>query len=85
MKLARVAGTVVSTFNAPVFDNQRLLLCDYLNPAGEPTGVLVDNAVDLVREVSPRPSAAEVARWVRMAQGEEVNTTDLSQCDSEVC
>lgn len=47
MKLARVAGTVVSTISAPVFDHQRLLLCDYLTPAGEPTGDYVV-AVDVV-------------------------------------
>ena len=47
MKVARVAGTVVSTFNAPVFDHQRLLLCDYLTPTGEPTGDYVI-AVDVV-------------------------------------
>lgn len=47
MKIARVAGTVVSTFNAPVFDHQRLLLCDYLTPAGEVTGDYVI-AVDVV-------------------------------------
>lgn len=28
MKLAQVAGTVVSTINHPFFDNQRLLICD---------------------------------------------------------
>ncbi|MFQ5594800.1 MAG: EutN/CcmL family microcompartment protein [Anaerolineae bacterium] len=38
MKIGRVAGTVVSTINAPVFDNRRLLLCDLLTPDGEPTG-----------------------------------------------
>ena len=38
MKLARVSGTVVSTFNSPVFDHKRLLICDYLTPDGEPTG-----------------------------------------------
>jgi microcompartment protein CcmK/EutM len=38
VKIARVAGTVVSTISAPVFDNQRLLLCDYLTPNGDPTG-----------------------------------------------
>lgn len=47
MKLARVAGTVVSTFNAPVFDRRRLLLCDYVDPSGEPTGDYVI-AVDVV-------------------------------------
>lgn len=47
MKLARVTGTVVSTIQAPVFDNRRLLLCDYVDPAGEPTGDYVI-AVDVV-------------------------------------
>ena len=47
MKLARVAGTVVSTISAPVFDHQRLVLCDYLTPGGEPTGDYVI-AVDVV-------------------------------------
>lgn len=47
MKLARVAGTVVSTISAPIFDHQRLLLCDYLTPGGERTGDYVI-AVDVV-------------------------------------
>ena len=47
MKLARVIGTVVSTIQAPVFDGRRLLLCDYVDPGGEPTGDYVI-AVDVV-------------------------------------
>ncbi len=47
MKIARVAGTVVSTISAPIFDHQRLLLCDYLLPGGESTGDYVI-AVDVV-------------------------------------
>ncbi len=38
MKIGRVAGTVVSTINTPVFEGRRLLLCDLLDLAGEPTG-----------------------------------------------
>ena len=38
MKLARVAGTVVSTINVPVFDGRKLLLCDLLDPSGVPAG-----------------------------------------------
>jgi microcompartment protein CcmK/EutM len=38
MKLARVAGTVVSTINVPVFDGRKLLLCDLLGPDGAPAG-----------------------------------------------
>ena len=43
-----MSGTVVSTINAPVFDNQRLLLCDYLTPEGTPAGgyVIAVDAVD---------------------------------------
>ncbi len=47
MKLARVAGTVVSTINTPVFEDRRLLLCDLLDLAGEPTDRYVI-AVDTV-------------------------------------
>ena len=48
MKIGRVAGTVVSTINAPVFDGRRLLLCDLLTPDGEPTGdyTIAADAVD---------------------------------------
>ncbi len=38
MKLGRVAGTVVSTINTPVFEDRRLLLCDLLDLDGQPTG-----------------------------------------------
>jgi ethanolamine utilization protein EutN len=38
MKLARVVGTVVSTIQAPIFDGRRLLVCDLLDPSGEPAG-----------------------------------------------
>ncbi len=47
MKIAKVVGTVVSTINAPVFDERRLLLCDYVDPDGEPTGDYVI-AIDVV-------------------------------------
>ena len=38
MKVGRVAGNVVSTINHPFFDGKRLMLCDVLDDAGEPTG-----------------------------------------------
>jgi microcompartment protein CcmK/EutM len=38
MKIGRVAGTVVSTISAPIFDGRKLLLCDLIDPSGEPTG-----------------------------------------------
>ena len=47
MKLGRVVGTVVSTINSPTFDGRTLLLCDLLEPSGEPAGGYVI-AVDTV-------------------------------------
>jgi ethanolamine utilization protein EutN len=38
MKLARVVGNVVSTFNAPIFEDRTLLLCDLIDPRGKPAG-----------------------------------------------
>lgn len=48
MKLGRVVGTVVSTINAPVFDNRKLLLCDLLGTDGRATGgyLIAVDAVD---------------------------------------
>ncbi len=48
MKLGRVAGTVVSPISHPFFEGQRLLLCDVMEPAGEPTGhyLIAVNVVD---------------------------------------
>ena len=40
MKVARVAGTVVSPICHPFFEGQRLLLCDLLDVDGEPLGTL---------------------------------------------
>lgn len=37
MKIGKVAGTVVSTINAPVFEERRLLLCDLLDATGTET------------------------------------------------
>jgi ethanolamine utilization protein EutN len=38
VKIARVAGTVVSTISSEVFDGKRLLVCDLLRPDGTPAG-----------------------------------------------
>jgi ethanolamine utilization protein EutN len=38
VKIGRVAGTVVSTIEAPVLEGRRLLLCDVLDAAGAPDG-----------------------------------------------
>jgi ethanolamine utilization protein EutN len=48
VKIGRVAGTVVSTISAPVYDRRRLLLIDLLDLEGAPTGgyLIAVNAVD---------------------------------------
>ena len=38
MKLARVAGTVVSTIHSGFFDGRKLLLCDLLDERRRPQG-----------------------------------------------
>lgn len=38
MKLARVVATVVSTIHHPIIERRRLLVCDYLDAQGRPTG-----------------------------------------------
>ncbi|MBI5879879.1 MAG: EutN/CcmL family microcompartment protein [Chloroflexi bacterium] len=47
MRLARVAGTVVSTINTPALDDRTLLICDWLDPDGNALGGYVI-AVDTV-------------------------------------
>jgi ethanolamine utilization protein EutN len=47
VKLARVAGTVVSPISHPFFDGQRLLLCDLVDPEGAASGGYLI-AVDVV-------------------------------------
>ncbi len=47
MKIARVVGTVVSTIHAEILDHRKLLLCDTLDPEGEPDGGYLI-AVDVV-------------------------------------
>jgi ethanolamine utilization protein EutN len=46
VKIARVAGTVVSPVCHPFFDGRRLLLCDLLDGDGAAAGYLI--AVDVV-------------------------------------
>jgi ethanolamine utilization protein EutN len=38
VKLARVVGNVVSTINTPDFEDRTLLLCDLVDPDGQPSG-----------------------------------------------
>lgn len=70
MKLARVAGTVVSTINHPLFEERKLLLCDFLTPEGDPTGSytiaidLVDAGVgERVLVLDEGNSARQLVKW----------------------
>lgn len=38
MKLARAAGTVVSTISSPAYGGRKLLLCDLIDASGRETG-----------------------------------------------
>lgn len=46
MKIAKVAGTVVSPISHPLFEGERLLVCDLVDPDGSANGYLI--AVDVV-------------------------------------
>jgi len=46
VKIARVAGTVVSPISHPFFEGQQLLLCDLTDPGGSASGYLI--AIDVV-------------------------------------
>jgi microcompartment protein CcmK/EutM len=46
VKIAMVAGTVVSPVSHPLFEGERLLLCDLVDPEGSANGYLI--AVDVV-------------------------------------
>ncbi len=70
MKIGRVAGTVVSTISAPVFDGRRLLLCELLDVDGSATGdytIAVDTvgagAAETVLILDEGTSARQVVGW----------------------
>ncbi len=46
MKVGQVVGTVVSTFNIPLLEEHRLLLCDIHDIDGEPEGYTI--CIDVV-------------------------------------
>ena len=46
MKIAQVVGTVVSPISHPIFEGQRLLLCDLVDTDGSANGYLI--ALDVV-------------------------------------
>jgi microcompartment protein CcmK/EutM len=70
MKLARVAGTVVSTICSPIYEGRKLLLCDLVDESGSPSGgyvIAVDRVGSGVGEtvliVDEGNSARQVLAW----------------------
>jgi microcompartment protein CcmK/EutM len=72
MKIGRVAGTVVSTISAPVFDGRKLLLCDLTTPDGEPTGDYLIAADSIDAGVGDRVLILDEGSSARQIVGEAI-------------
>ena len=87
MKLGRVAGTVVSTINAPAFDGRTLLLCDLLDPSGKPAGgylIAVDTVGAGAGETVLILDEGTSARQVLGAPGAPIRTVVVGIVDEVV-
>jgi ethanolamine utilization protein EutN len=85
MKLARVVGTVVSTINAPAFDDRTLILCDLLDPAGTPSGgylIAVDTVGAGAGETVLILDEGNSARQVLAAPGAPIRTVVVGVVDA---
>ena len=85
MKLGRVVGTVVSTINAPDFDNHTLLLCDLVDPAGRPGGgylIAVDSVGAGAGEMVLILDEGNSARQVLGAPGAPIRTVVVGIVDA---
>ena len=85
MKLGRVVGTVVSTINAPAFDDRTLLLCDLLDPSGRPAGgylIAVDSVGAGAGETVLILDEGNSARQVLAAPGAPIRTVVVGIVDS---
>jgi ethanolamine utilization protein EutN len=85
MKLARVVGTVVSTIQAPAFDGRTLLLCDLLDPAGQPAGgylIAVDSVGAGAGETVLLLDEGTGARQVLAAPGAPIRTVVVGIIDA---
>jgi len=85
VKLGRVAGTVVSTINAPAFDGRTLLLCDLLDPAGKRAGgylIAVDSVGAGAGETVLILDEGTSARQVLGAPGAPIRTVIVGIVDA---
>ena len=85
MKLARVVGNVVSTINSPALEDRTLLLCDLLEPSGEPTGgylIAVDSIGAGAGEMVLLLDEGNGARQVLAAPGAPIRTVVIGIVDA---
>lgn len=85
MKLGRVVGTVVSTINAPDFEDRTLLLCDLLDPSGMPAGgylIAVDSVGAGAGETVLLLDEGNSARQVLAAPGAPIRTVVVGIVDA---
>lgn len=66
MELAVVVGQVVATVKCPGFECDRLLLIDFIDPAGKPQGSL---------HVAADSIGAGIGEWVLVVQGSSARKT----------
>ncbi len=84
MKLARVVGTVVSTINAPDFDDRTLLVCDLLDPGLGPAGgylIAVDTVGAGAGEVVLLMDEGNSARQILRAPNAPIRTVVVGIVD----
>ncbi len=85
MKLARVVGTVVSTINHRDLEDRTLLLCDLLDPAGDPAGgylIAVDSVGAGAGETVLLLDEGNGARQVLHAPGAPIRTVVVGIVDA---
>jgi ethanolamine utilization protein EutN len=85
VKLGRVVGTVVSTINAPDFEDRTLLVCDLLDPSGVPAGgyvIAVDSVGAGAGETVLLLDEGNSARQVLAAPGAPIRTVVVGIVDA---
>jgi microcompartment protein CcmK/EutM len=85
MKLGRVVGTVVSTINAPAFDDRTLLICDLLDQTGKPAGgylIAVDTVGAGAGETVLILDEGNSARQILAAPGAPIRTVVVGIVDA---
>jgi microcompartment protein CcmK/EutM len=85
VKLARVVGNVVSTINSPALDDRTLLLCDLLDPSGQPSGgylIAVDAVGAGAGEMVLLLDEGNGARQILAAPGAPIRTVVVGVVDA---